>query len=140
MHSKAKKIKYVEVVGRKDDAVKESLSRTRKIIVNKFRKLHMDRVSNERKREQKFAPLTDSLRKMFSRKEEITRNHHLNMQNNLDELERMEIDPTEIDNLMQPPQHAPPPPPVPPRQQRNYPTPHHAMIQYKINNQLRIKT
>lgn len=100
---------------RTTDKLKENISNTRKVIASKFKKLHKDRVSSDRKRKEKLAPVTDSLKKIISQKELIVENEQLQQPNDVNQFERMDIDPNEMDDLIQMPRHAPPPlPPLPP--------------------------
>lgn len=128
MNSKRKKsTPVVEKCQNGEVEIKASLSRTRKIIAQKFRKLHMKRLSDERKRERKLAPVTDSLKKIISQRDEINRNRNRNrrpnVQNEMDRIEEMEIDDNDFNNFGQPPRYEavppppyePPPPPIPPR-------------------------
>lgn len=103
--------------------MKASLSRTRKIIPQKFRKLHTNRLSDERKRDEKLVPVTDLLKKIVTQRDEINQNREPNMRNNMNENDGMEIDPNEFDDFVNPPPryerppppYDPPPPPPPPR-------------------------
>lgn len=54
--------------------MKASLSRTRKIISNKFRKLRQQQISSEKRNTTKLSPLTESLKKIISKREEIRQN------------------------------------------------------------------
>lgn len=89
---------------KKDETVKikSSLSQTRKIIAEKFRKLHMNNVLTERKLRKKYAPITDSLQKLIANKEKISR-----QQNDLNDQEMNDV------FEMPPPPY--PPPPLPHR-------------------------
>lgn len=51
--------------------LKSSLVRTRKIIVDKFRKLHTERLQSESELQKKYGALSESLKKMINNKEEI---------------------------------------------------------------------
>lgn len=117
-------------VKRTADKLKATISDTRRVIASKFKKLHRDRVSNDMKRKEKLAPLTDSLKKIISQKDAIIKNNervqHPNEQNDVNHIDRMDIDPIEMDDFIQMPQHAPPPlpppppiPPIPPRSRSN---------------------
>lgn len=105
----------------KNEELKASLSNTRKIIARKFRKLHMNRMLNEKNKGEKLTTLTDSLKSIMSNKEEINRQRDPTMQNEVNHIERMEIDPP--DRSISPPPHIPPLPPrrfyLPPPQQKN---------------------
>lgn len=53
--------------------------RTREIIANKFRKLHRDQQTKDRKLREKYAPLTDSINKLIDAKENLSaENEQLN--------------------------------------------------------------
>lgn len=80
--------------------IKSSLSHTRKIIAEKFHKLHMNKVQTERKLREKYAALTDSLQKLITSKEKI--NRHQNDPNPREQEMDVDID-------VPPPPYSPPP-------------------------------
>lgn len=94
--------------------VNAALSRTREVISNKYRKLRLEMNKRERKNIAKLAPLTESLKKIISKREEIK----LNNRNQIPEM-NMEIEPAEdieIDELeLDLPEPNFPPPKLPPR-------------------------
>lgn len=69
MARKAKKSK--KTVKTKKEDLKSSLVRTRKIIAEKFRKLHANRMQNEGKMKKMYGTLSESLKKIISDKEKI---------------------------------------------------------------------
>lgn len=98
--------------------IKSSLSQTRKIIAEKFRKLHMNKVLTERKLRKKYAPLTDSLKQLIPKKEKVTQKQNVpndrEQDMNVDGFQLIygiEDDPDGFE--MPPPQYLPPPPPPP---------------------------
>lgn len=108
----------------KKNKTKSSLVRTRKIIAEKFRKLHMNKIKTERNLREKYAPLTDSLQQIVSKEEEEEEMNRWQNAPNQDEFgeEEMdfendydETDDTDDDDFRPPPQYSPPPPPLPPR-------------------------
>lgn len=72
--------------------VRASLVKTRKIIADKFRKLHQSRVLGERKSQVKYAPITNTLLKMIKQKEAIQQNQQI-IQDDVNPFERMDVDP-----------------------------------------------
>lgn len=123
MNSKRKKLRSTKKKGVKGEVeVKASLSRTRKIIARKFRNLHTNRLSDERKRDEKLVPVTDLLTKIVTQRDEINQNLEPNMQNNMNEDVGMEVDPNEFNDFgippprydRQPPPYDRPPPPYDP--------------------------
>lgn len=111
---------------------KASLVRTRKIIAEKFRKLHMNEIKTERNLRKKYAPLTDSLQQMISKEEEEERkrqqnapnqgvgnDHDNDLEEEMDfEHEYNDTDDTDDDDYRPPPPF--PPPPLPPRPAQNF--------------------
>lgn len=63
----------------KQKKLKKTLVQTRKIIANKFRKLHSQRIERERKLEEKFAPISDSLNKLIDVKHVLKNNYDQNI-------------------------------------------------------------
>lgn len=60
-------------------SAKSSIVRTREIIANKFRKLHRDQQTKDRRLREKYAPLTDSINKLIDAKENLSaENEQLN--------------------------------------------------------------
>lgn len=55
----------------KEKSLKSSLVKVRKTIANKFQKLHRDRIAHERKLTEKYAPITDSIKKLIDTKRNI---------------------------------------------------------------------
>jgi hypothetical protein len=99
--------------------LKSSLSQTRKVIAEKFRKLHMDKISSDRKLRKKYAPLTESVQSLKDSLQQKNANKTTpnNQQNLNDDDSEQEI---EMDDYigMPPPDYPPPPnppPPIPPR-------------------------
>lgn len=90
--------------------IKSSLAQTRKIIAEKFRKLHMNKISTERNLREKYAPLTDSLQQIISKEEE---EEEVNRQQNAQNHRGQEIEFGDFDDFdeMPPPPFPPPPPP-----------------------------
>lgn len=120
MKSKSKKRSKVEKLGKtseKNETVllKSSLSQTRKIIADKLTKLRKNKVSSERKSNEKYSSLSDSLKKLIAQKGEKNQNqqvNRINAANLIDLNERIDID---DDDGPPPPQYPPPQlPPVPP--------------------------
>lgn len=104
---KSKKSEPINQKSDKDVELKASLTHTRKIIAQKFRKLHRRRMLRERKRERNLTSLKDSLKGIVSQKEVINRNRNRGIQN-----EAMEIDPVENDEFILP-ENPPTIPPLP---------------------------
>lgn len=104
--------------------LKSSLSRTRKIITDKLRKLRKNKVVTERKSNEKYASLSDSLKKLIEQKQ--GKNH--NAANHIDNgpapppypppLLPPTIPPLPSNQYRLPIQHVRPLPPLPPRSQK----------------------
>lgn len=104
--------------------VKSSLAQARKIIAEKFNKLHMNNVLTERKLREKYAPLTDSLQRLIESKEEKNRqqnesNHEQQQQPQQEEEMNLDVDDEGGDVFDIPPPSYPPPPLPPPRYKRD---------------------
>lgn len=56
----------------KREHFKPTLVRTRKIIANKFRKLHNQRLNRERELERKYTPITNSIQNLFETKRKLS--------------------------------------------------------------------
>lgn len=78
-----------------DEKLKAQLLHTRKVIARKFRKLHMDRVSNEKKSRSKLAPIIDPLMKIIAERKETLQNQQMN---DVNRNVRMGIDPIIFDD------------------------------------------
>lgn len=59
------------MVNQKEKRLKSSLVNVRKTIANKFKKLHRDRIARERELTEKYAPITDSIKKIIETKKNI---------------------------------------------------------------------
>lgn len=112
MHTKTKTSKTPENGDKKRDAIdmKESLLHTRKVIAKKFKELRQERMSKQKKYEEKLAPVTKPLKKIISKRR---LNHHERNDRNdrmeVDSLEEFALDGNEV--IEPPPEYAPPIPP-----------------------------
>src|ERR1044071_1773240 len=100
---------------KKDKTVKlkSSLSQTRKIIAEKFRKLHKNNISTERKLRKKYAPLTDSVKSLNDTlKQKVISNNDEQKQQQQNDVREEEEDIDDDYVEMPPPPY--PPPPLPP--------------------------
>lgn len=85
-----------KLISEQEKRLKNSLVKVRKTIASKFKKLHCDRIERERELAKKYAPITDTIKKLIDTKR--------NIQN-----ERNRIDDNEDDNERN--DEAPPPQP-----------------------------